>query len=213
MSDIHSQPSDMSPARLGRIVAEANRLRPDLVVIAGDFIGDDGFGNRYSVSTAVAPLAGLQARYGTVAVLGNHDRKELPAMRRELRAAGVNLLEDRAVRIGPVSVGGLSRRFKRTASELAVFPGPRVLVAHMPDRFTKLPAGIDLMLAGHTHCGQIALPFIGPIITGGDIAHAHACGVAKEGRKLLVVTAGLGTSKVPLRIAAPPDMWLITLAR
>lgn len=213
MSEIHSQPSDMSPARLGRIVAQANELHPDLIVLAGDFLGDDGLGKSYSVGAALAPLGKLRPRYGTIAVLGNHDRKEQAALRRSLGAIGVNLVEDGAVRIGPVSVGGLARRFKRTTGDLLRLPAPRILVAHMPEKFGRLPRGIDLMLAGHTHCGQIALPFYGPIVTGGDIPYAHACGIAKEGRKVLVVTAGLGTSKVPLRFAAPPDMWLITLER
>src|SRR3954465_741297 len=71
MSDLHVAGPDMPPERLARIVAQANALRPDIVLIAGDFVSDKGASTRaYSFEEAVAPLAGLRSRLGTVAVLG-----------------------------------------------------------------------------------------------------------------------------------------------
>jgi predicted MPP superfamily phosphohydrolase len=211
MSDIHSQPSDMSPGRLRRIVRAANALRPDLVVLAGDFLGNDGLGTPYPIGEGLAPLGGLRARYGIFAVLGNNDRPRRSLVERELRSLGVSLLEDDAVRAGPVSIGGVERRFKHTGRELLTLPAPRILVAHSPQKFPDLPSGVSLMLSGHTHCGQISLPFLGPVLTGGKIPRAYACGFAKLKGRALVVTGGLGTSTVPLRFAAPPDMWLISI--
>src|SRR4030095_15230008 len=70
---------------------------------------------------------------------------------------------------------------------------------------------IALMLAGHTHCGQIVLPVIGAIATACRYRTRYLCGLIQEGGKTLIVTSGIGTSQFPLRIGAPPDMWLITI--
>lgn len=67
------------------------------------------------------------------------------------------------------------------------------------------------MLAGHTHCGQVALPLIGPLSTMSRYGRRYACGVVREGARTLVVTAGLGTSGIPLRLGAVPDMWLVEI--
>lgn len=67
------------------------------------------------------------------------------------------------------------------------------------------------MVAGHTHCGQIALPLVGAIETASDYGKRYVCGIVREGGRTLIVGAGLGTSMVPLRIGARPDMWLIEL--
>ena len=74
LSDIHVGGPDMPPARLRRIVGQINRLRPDIILIAGDLVTDKRLATRhYSHDEAVAPLAGLRPRLATVAVLGNHD--------------------------------------------------------------------------------------------------------------------------------------------
>lgn len=67
------------------------------------------------------------------------------------------------------------------------------------------------MLAGHTHCGQIRLPLIGALSYESDYGDRFSCGLKVEGRRRIVITAGLGTSVLPLRLGAPPDLWLLTL--
>src|SRR6476646_2772848 len=113
MSDLHVAGPDMPPERLARIVEQANALRPDIVFIAGDFISDRRMSTRtYSFAEAVAPLAGLRSRLGTVAVLGNHDhwRNALEA-RAALERIGVRVLDNDAAEIGPLAVGGLDDAF------------------------------------------------------------------------------------------------------
>ena len=90
-------------------------------------------------------------------------------------------------------------------------PGGRLLLSHSPDPFPDMPADIPLMLAGHTHCGQISLPLIGPVSTMSRHGRRYACGLVREKGKTLIVGAGLGTSLLPLRIGAPPEIWLIEL--
>jgi predicted MPP superfamily phosphohydrolase len=215
LSDTHIQGPDTPPGRLERIVADANRLRPDLVVLAGDFEGDSWTSTtHYSVRDAVAPLAALRARYGVFAVLGNHDHRDERAagVRAELQRAGILELRDSAVEVGPLALGGAdddhTRRypFRQAVAVLRTLPGARILVSHNPRKFRDVPADIHLLLGGHTHCGQVGLAWIGTLFFG-----RHGCGLSTEGDRTIVVTSGIGTSHLPLRYFAPPDMWLITI--
>ena len=219
ISDLHVIGPDMPPERLARIVGQINALHPDLVLIAGDFVSDRRFATqRYGARAAVAPLARLRPRLGTVAVLGNHDHwRDAAAVRAALTAAGVRVLGNQAVRIGPLAVGGLDDavtrhdNLRRTLAAMDRLHGPKLLLSHDPDLFPALPPQIGLMLAGHTHCGQIRLPLIGALSTGSQYGQRYACGRADEGGRTLIVGAGLGTSIVPLRLLAPPELWLITI--
>ena len=80
-----------------------------------------------------------------------------------------------------------------------------------PQSYVGLHLTVSLVLAGHTHCGQIILPLVGALESGSDYGTRFLCGIHRNGSRLLVVTAGLGTSHVPLRIGAPADIWLITV--
>lgn len=219
ISDIHVAGPDMPPERLARIVGQINALRPDVVLIAGDLVSDRPLSTRlYSTEESIAPLKALRPLLGTVAVLGNHDHwrveKEVGAA---LAAAGITVLDNDAVQIGPLAVGGLDDAFTdhedldSTLARLRALPGGRLMISHSPDPFARLPGDIRLMLAGHTHCGQISLPLVGPFATYSDYGNRFACGLIREGGKLLIVGAGLGTSMIPVRLGAPPDMWLVEL--
>jgi hypothetical protein len=213
----------MPPARVARIVQQINAIRPDIVVAAGDFVGDNWVGAHYSAASAIVPLRALKSRLGVYAVLGNNDY-DVGAIEvvRALRAAGVHVLMNDATSVGPLALGGIDGRLlvgraawnaRRTHAFAALerTPGVKLLVLHSPDEFKWAPPFVALALAGHTHCGQIVLPLIGPLATGSDLGRKYLCGVIRDGAKTLVVTGGLGTSHVPLRIGAPPDIWLITV--
>jgi len=219
ISDIHVAGPDMPPARLARIVAQINRLHPDLVLIAGDLIGDKPVATRiYAMKDVVAPLAGLRSRLGTFAVLGNHDHwRSSSEATAALRAIGVTVLTNDAVRVEPLALAGLDDDFTdhadlpRTLARQREVGGLPILLSHSPDPFRALPAGPMLMLAGHTHCGQIRLPLVGAVSTMSDFGDRYACGLVREAGKTLIVGAGVGTSILPLRLGAVPDMWLIRL--
>jgi predicted MPP superfamily phosphohydrolase len=219
VSDIHVGGPDMPPERLSGIVAAINALRPDIVLIAGDFVSDKTMATRrYSTDAAMAPLAALRPRLRTVAVLGNHDHwRDEEASRRALEAAGVVVLDNEAIAVGPLAVGGIDDAFTdhhdtpRTLQRMRALPGARLLLSHSPDPFATLPADVGLMVAGHTHCGQISLPLWGPLTTFSEYGNRYACGLIRERGRTLVVSAGLGTSVLPLRIGAPPDLWLLEL--
>lgn len=220
-SDLHVHGPDMPPSRVRRIVHQINALHPDIDIAAGDFLGDTWIGRSYPVGEAIAPLSELKAPLGVYAVLGNNDYEAGEAeIVAALAKAGVRVLENSQARAGPLALAGMEGRYhiralalkaerKRTYDALAAMPGAKVLIAHRPDEFVPAPASVALVLAGHTHCGQIVLPFIGPVETGLDYGRKYLCGVVRDGSKTLVVTGGLGTSHLPLRIGAPSDIWLI----
>jgi predicted MPP superfamily phosphohydrolase len=221
-SDLHVHGPDMPPARVARIVQQINALRPDIAVAAGDFVGDSWIGAQYPIGEAVAPLAQLRARLGVYAVLGNNDWDVgASTVIRALRGVGVHVLVNQATAVGPIALGGIDGRIygrkqwravrMKTYEALRGTPGIQVLVAHRPDEFKWAPQQIGLVLAGHTHCGQIVLPVIGPMETGSDFGRKYLCGIVQDRSKVLIVTAGLGSSHLPVRIGAPPDIWVISI--
>lgn len=219
LSDTHVAEPNMSPARLARIVGQINALRPDLVVLAGDYVSERTFGvSPYSAHDAVAPLAALRAPLGVYAVMGNHDHwHEHSTVGEELVRQGLTVLVNQARKVGPLAVGGLGdavnqqQRLASTLAEMRRIGGGQVIVSHTPDPFADLPRDTGLMLAGHTHCGQIRLFGWAPM-TNSRYAGRYACGLVRERGNVLVVTAGIGTTILPIRLGAPPDIWLIRVS-
>lgn len=219
ISDLHVAGPDMPPARLARVVAQVNALHPDLILIAGDIEQDRLVSTRiYGAAEASAPLAALRARYGTVAVLGNHDYvygvgSDLPPY---LAANGITVLRNQAVRRGALTIAGADDLYHgkfwpdRLTRAAARLPKPVVVLSHTPDVAPMLPDWFPLVLAGHTHCGQIVPPLIGPITASSRFGLRYVCGLIREPGRDVLVTAGIGTSGVPLRIGAVPDVWLVT---
>lgn len=221
ISDIHVAGPDMPPPRLAAIVARINELRPDIILIAGDFVSDKGVATRtYSLAEAMAPLKRLRSRLGTYAVLGNHDHwRNAQVARSELMNAGIRLLDNDAARAGPLVIGGLDDAFTDHHDVVAMTRamkangGVPVVLSHSPDPFPNLPPDVGLMVAGHTHCGQIRLPLVGALSYMSEHGDKYACGVIQERGQTLVVSAGLGTSLLPLRLGAVPDIWVIRIKR
>lgn len=217
-SDVHAGNWVMDEARLARIVAGINAFHPDIVVLAGDFVAGHEPGDAAKAAPMLAPLARLQAPLGVFAVLGNHDHwTDAPVVARALAAAKVRLLANGTSFAGPVILGGIDDmithhdRLGEVAPAMQRMPAAPVLVSHSPDIAPDMPAALPLLLAGHTHCGQLVLPLIGAINRDGLYRPRYRCGLVREGDRTVIVTAGLGTSVLPIRFGAPPDLWLVTV--
>jgi len=218
ISDIHIGNATMDEPRLAAVVDRINELHPDLVLIAGDFIaGHQADPEGRAAWRLTAPLAKLRPRLGTVAVLGNHDHwSNAAAVTASLRRAGSAVVSNDAVRRGPIVIGGLDDDFTRRAriapmlARMATMAGPRLILSHSPDPAARIAPPL-LLLAGHTHCGQIDLPLIGRLASVSRLGERYACGLVREGRRTVIVSAGLGTSLAPFRIGAVPDLWLVTI--
>lgn len=218
-SDIHVGGGAMSPARLVRLMDQIAAERPDLALFAGDFIdGHDAGTARAAAPLLTAAFRRLRAPLGTIAVLGNHDHDSDPAVvATALRRAGATVLENEAMRAGPLAIGGVGDaysghdRLEETTQRLRALPGAPLLLTHSPDVALALPPDTPVLLAGHTHCGQVVLPRIGALWIPSRYGSRYRCGIIREGDRIVVVGAGLGTSLLPLRFGAPPDIWLLTL--
>ncbi len=217
LSDIHVSWPDMPLSRVTRIVAQVNALEPDLVVLTGDYLGGklwDPPGPSYDA--VVRRLGRMQARYGVVAVRGNHDNSYWTPI--VFGRSPVRLLKNKWVRVGPVIVAGVDDLTASThpvanmRRAIAGIPAgaPVVLLAHEPDAFQWLDRRVDLLIAGHTHGGQLLLPgvasrYLGPYLM------AHRRGVFAAHGQRMIVSSGIGTSLVPLRIGVPPEIVEVTL--
>lgn len=223
LSDTHVAGPNMPPERLtGILTTLSNQLQPDIILAAGDFHSGMDFATRhYSPRQQTQPFASASAPLGIVAVMGNHDHwANARAIARGLRAAGVTLLDNQAVRRGPLIIGGLDdmvthhARVRDTLREMdALGEGPRILLSHSPDIIPSLPRRFDLIVAGHTHCGQVRFAGIGGIYYSSRFGDRFDCGLKVDNGQRLVVTAGIGTSILPIRFGAPSDVWLLTLGR
>ena len=100
-----------------------------------------------------------------------------------------------------------------TMAAVMIHAGLPVVLSHSPDPFADLPLEIPLMVAAHTHCGQLGLPLTGALSYMSKHGQRYSCGLIRERGRTLVVILGLGTSLVPLRIGAVPDMRLIRIRR
>lgn len=140
LSDIHIGNAAMDAERLSRMVEQVNALHPDLVAMAGDFIaGHDPGSATLRAPGLVAPLAGLRAPFGMVAVLGNHDHLTgAAAVSQALAEANVTVLDNDAVARGPLAVAGMDdeptrhAQLRKTLAAVTRLNGAGVLIAHSP---------------------------------------------------------------------------------
>lgn len=223
VSDLHVAGPDMPPSRLAAIVTQINALEPDVVLVAGDFVSDKSTATRiYPTEAALAPLRGIAAPLGVVAVPGNHDHwRNIAEVREGLENVGVTVLQNGAIRRGPLVIGGMDDDFTHHADLAATLAsmdqwrgnGARVVLSHSPDVFPALPADVGLTLAGHTHCGQIGWPWGGSPATMSRYGQRYACGRVDEGGRTIITGGGLGTSVLPFRLFTQPQIWVVEVRR
>jgi predicted MPP superfamily phosphohydrolase len=221
----------MGVGRVRQVVDTANALGSDLVVALGDYFATHLFVTEQVPPPAwAAELARLRARFGVYAILGNHDWWHgVDGVRNALRNVGVPLLQNDAVHIASADHGfwlaGLGdqlahrlgpRRFRGeddlpgTLARIST-DDPVVLLAHEPDIFVVVPERVALTIAGHTHGGQIRIPFGPPFWVPSAYGARFAYGHIVENGRHMIVSGGLGCSGVPLRLGVPPEIVRITL--
>ncbi len=179
----------------------------DLVVVTGDLVEDD------AVQDWIEPLLGrLEARLGKFAILGNHDRDHNPGhIIAELSRAGFETLDGEWTSIDcdgvDLAIGGTSepwgRPLDRRTTPAADF---RILLSHSPDQFyAAWKSGIDLVLCGHNHGGQIRLPLVGPVFMPSRYSRRFDRGFFRRGQTLMYVSEGVA-GKNPYRYGCPPEV-------
>jgi hypothetical protein len=220
IADLHVAEPGTSLEKVQDIVKIINEQKPDIIFIAGDFVSAKRLSTHKADFKEVANvLKGLESRLGIYGVLGNHDHwKGSIEARKALMASGINILDNQAVKVEDLVIGGVDDAFtghanvESTTNEMTRYSGFKILLSHSPDVMPKVPSNIPLVLAGHTHCGQISFPYFGPLVTMSRYGKKYACGVVEENGKMLVVTSGIGTSLFPVRLGARPDIWVIDIS-
>jgi uncharacterized protein len=222
ISDLHAGAPFIDTAKLDRLVAMTNAAKPDLILLTGDYVITNVVGGRYMpIDTVVAHLKGLHAPLGVYAVIGNHDRWDDPGrIVSSFRAAGISVLENTHVMLPPprngialVGLGDRDNGGPKVKRSLAGVTGAALCFVHSPDVFPRLPATCALTIAGHTHGGQVWLPFLGrpAVETVSRFGQRYAIGVIREDGRTMFVSSGIGTSILPLRLGVPPEISLLTL--
>jgi hypothetical protein len=209
--------TDLHRSRVvGREIADAavralQQERPDLIVLGGDYVT---WGDRRFVEPAAEALAPLAARHGVFAILGNHDDdRDMPAA---LEKRGFVVLKDARTRLEvrgeALEIAGIrfwTRPMADIARVLNGAKGTTVLLAHDPRRLREAAAlNVPLMLSGHTHGGQIVLPWLGAIAAS---AFPVVAGAARRENTTVFVSRGVGTVSLPVRLNCPPEVNVLTL--
>jgi uncharacterized protein len=231
IADIHAGGPNMGIARVREVVDAGNALNSDLIVVLGDYFATHRFITEHVAPPAwAAELARLRAPLGVYSILGNHDWwYDITGVRQAFAHVRLPLMENDAVLIG---APGHRFWLAGLGDQLAHFIGPSqfigeddlpgtlnkittddpvILLAHEPDIFTRVPERVSLTIAGHTHGGQVRLPLVPPVWTPSKYGARFAYGHIVERGRHLIVSGGLGCSKVPLRLGVPPEILRIEL--
>jgi len=216
LSDLHADGLAGLTESLGE---RLHNLEVDLCVLTGDY-RYRSHGPCHDVYPHMEKiLASVHARSGIVGVLGNHDAAEKVP---QLERLGVTMLVNQALELcqggDTIWLVGLDDPHYYGCDDL---PGAlrgvpeetfKVLLVHTPELLAEAEAsGVDLYLCGHTHGGQICLPFLGPLIWGAHCPRRYVRGAWKYKRMQGYTSAGVGVSVVPVRFFCPPEIVLIEL--
>lgn len=218
LSDLHYGPY-VSFEHLARAIDMTNALQADAIVVTGDFVNSSW---RY-IQPCVELLGKLRAPLGVFAVMGNHDYwvGYLDLTLRSLRQNGVRLLRNQAVPLTRgrstmylVGVDDLWMNLADLRGALLSVPqnACKVVLMHEPDfADVSAQAEVDLQLSGHSHGGQVRLPFLGPLILP-RFAEKYPMGLARVGNFTQVYTTrGIGVLPPAIRFNCPPEITHLTL--
>jgi hypothetical protein len=219
LTDLHCGPF-ASGRRVAAWVASANRLEADLVAVTGDLIASGAA----FVPVVTRALGALSGRDGVFACMGNHDYfTEGEAVASGLTAAGLKVLRNEGLEIARdgarIFLAGVDDTWTGRDDldgALASRPAgmPVVLLAHDPVLFPGAAAqGVDLTISGHTHGGQLGVPFFAERWNLARVMTRFTSGLYRSGASTLFVSHGLGTTGVPIRMLVPPEIAVLTLRR
>jgi predicted MPP superfamily phosphohydrolase len=222
LSDIHLS-AFLHESELAKAIDMALDLRPHLTVVTGDLISSRGD----PLDACIRQLARVKSDAGTFACMGNHERyarAERYAAEAGARA-GIRFLRGEAqtlrfgnsvLNLAGVDYQSLADRghYLRGAERLVVPGALNVLLSHNPDVFpVAAQQGYNLLLAGHTHGGQVTVEILDQSINPARFFTPYVYGLFRAGRSAAYVTRGIGTIGIPARIGAPPEISILRLRK
>ncbi len=219
LTDLHHSPV-VPLAYLERCIARANAERPDLVALTGDYVT---LSKRWEfIEPVAAALGKLRAPLGVFASLGNHDVwMGATLVQQALERNGCTVLRNRGMaaardggRLGVVGLGDLWTEDVNFREGFRGVPEgwPSLILMHNPDTFEEWPAGHPgLILAGHTHGGQVAIPGYGPPFVPSRYGNKYARGLFQRGDAAMYVNRGVGTAVFAVRFMVRPEIAILTI--
>src|SRR6266404_5011297 len=222
ISDIHTGAPFINDQKLKDIVDKTNALNPDLVVLLGDYMSPNSWhSHRVEPEVSAASLKNLKAPLGVYSVLGNHDWwYNGERVRRAFEQNGIRVLDDEVTEISwheksfwLVGLADLWTRPQHISETIAKVPegAPIIALTHNPDIFPRVPQRVPLLLAGHTHGGQVNFPLFGTPIVPSRFGAKYTAGNLFESGHHLFVTTGIGTSILPVRFRVPPEIVILKI--
>jgi predicted MPP superfamily phosphohydrolase len=214
LSDIHHSPFT-SLEHISRAVKVANRLKPDMFILTGDYVSHE---DKY-IAPVAEVLGSLKAEFGTYGCLGNHDHwTNADLVTHLFRGEGIKMLVNEGERLeargGAFWIAGLDDHMAGTPNMRAAMKGAfpdeaKLLLAHNPVVFRQAARWeIDLVLSGHTHGGQVKIRDEEKRILP---RRKLSSGLHKRKNTQIYITRGIGTVVLPVRYNCPPEISLIEL--
>ena len=212
ISDFHF--SKFAYARLKRIIGIINKQNADIIISGGDYITAHNAGISMNMKYAASEISKMKSKYGIYSVLGNHDYyKDEKYVKSNLKKYGIKILENNNYELihegKPLFIAGISdmqTTFYNLGKALNKTYPPVILVSHSPDIIPSAENRVNLILSGHTHGGQVRIPFYGAVIVPSKYGKTYESGFINN---IAYITKGLGTSILHLRFNCPPEITVI----
>lgn len=223
VGDIHAGRPFFEDWRVRRIVEKTNSLKPDIVLLVGDYVNGGWYQSAMDLKKLGGYLAEIKAPLGVYAILGNHDYLYgAGEIRKMINSTGIKLLENSCAKVkapgGDFYVSGIADPLSADYSYSQALAGtgknaPVIFLSHTPDVFREIPSEVGVTFSGHTHGGQVRLPFIGALFSNTFRGDKLVEGEYRRDGKTIFVTRGLGTSRIPARFMCTPAITLVSMER
>lgn len=219
VSDIHLGTRFVDINKLNKIVDNINKINPDIVVICGDLDALAIVDKNYSITEVANSLKNIKSKYGVFAIMGNHDYLMSDVIDAVYQKSNIKLLKDDDSFINvdgkKIRIVGLEDLWFRCSDPMTVIGEnneniPTIVLAHNPDYFPHVPQNTTITLSGHTHGGEICLPFIGSLTVPSKYGNRYRSGHIVENNKHLFVSRGVGTLSFG-RFMSPPEVNILEL--
>lgn len=219
VSDIHLGTRFVDINKLNKIVDNINKNNPDIVVICGDLDALAIVDKNYSITEVANSLKNIKSKYGIFAIMGNHDYLMSDIIGAVYQKSDIKLLKDDDSFINvngkKIRIVGLEDLWFRNSSPRVVIGEnneklPTIVLAHNPDYFPRVSQNTTITLSGHTHGGEICLPFIGSLTVPSEYGNRYRSGHIVENNKHLFVSRGVATLSFG-RFMSPPEVNILEL--